>query len=94
MKKTIFIATAITTMSVFTGCNSCTQLSKELQSDFTELDRDVNVINPFTGDTLFNYSGPCYFSANGGVVTLIYKDRGHSKKADWAGDLIFQAIEK
>ena len=94
MKKFIILAFTIVTMFIFTGCNSCTQVYKEFQSDFTELDRDVTVMHAFTGDTLFHYSGPCYFSEDAGSVTLIYKVNGHSKKADWVGNFIFQAIEK
>ena len=94
MKKFITLAFTIVTMFIFTGCNSCTQVYKEFQSDFTELDRDVTVMHAFTGDTLFHYSGPCYFSEDTGSVTLIYKVNGHSKKADWVGNFIFQAIEK
>ena len=94
MKKFIILALTIVTMFIFTGCNSCTQVYKEFQSDFTELVRDVTVMHAFTGDTLFHYSGPCYFSEDTGSVTLIYKVNGHSKKADWVGNFIFQAIEK
>ena len=94
MKKFIILAFTIVTMFIFTGCNSCTQVYKEFQSDITELDRDVTVMHAFTGDTLFHYSGPCYFSEDTGSVTLIYKVNGHSKKADWVGNFIFQAIEK
>lgn len=94
MKKFIIFAIAILTMFMFTGCNSCTQMYKEFESDFAELDRDVTVMHAFTGDTLFHYSGPCYFSEDTGSVTLIYKVNGRSKKADWVGNFIFQAIEK
>lgn len=94
MKKFIIFAIAILTMFMFTGCNSCTQMYKEFESDLSELDRDVTVMHAFTGDTLFHYSGPCYFSENTGSVTLIYKVNGKSKKADWVGNVIFQAIEK
>ena len=95
MKKIIIFAIAILITLMYTGCNSCTQMYKEFESDFAELDRDVTVMHAFTGDTLFHYSGPCYFSKDtAGGVTLIYKDNGKSKKADWTGNFIFQAIEK
>ena len=66
------------------------------ESDYSELDRDITVINAFNGDTLFSYSGPCYFDIDSsGSVTLIYKVNGKRKKADFAGSgFIFQAIEK
>lgn len=94
MKKFIILAIAIVTVLLFTGCNSCTHTFKNFESDFSELDRDIVVLHAFTGDTLFTYSGPCYFSEDTGSVTLIYKVHGKSKKADWVGDFIFQAIEK
>lgn len=94
MKKIIIFAIAILTTLIFTGCNSFTQRYKEFESDFAELNRDVIVMHAFTGDTLFHYSGPCFFSKDTGSVTLIYKVNGKSKKADWVGNVIFQAIEK
>lgn len=94
MKKIIIFAIAILTTLMYTGCNSCTHAFKNFESDFAELDRDVTVMNAFTGDTMFHYSGPCYFSEDTGSVTLIYKVNGKSKKADWVGNFIFQAIEK
>ena len=94
MKKLIAIIALVFIAFGFTGCNSCTQMYKEFESDFSELDRDIIVLHAFTGDTLFTYSGPCYFSEDTGSVTLIYKVNNRSKKADWVGNFIFQAIEK
>ena len=77
MKKTIFTLIAFAVLFALTGCNSCTQTFKNLESDFSELDRNVTVINAIKGDTIFSYSGPCYISdsANPGDVTLIYKGK-------------------
>ena len=102
MKKILFVLIAFATLFAFTGCNSCTQTFKNLESDFSELDRNITVINAIRGDTLFSYSGPCYISdganpgnANPGNVTLIYKVGKKSKKADFLGEhVIFIATEK
>lgn len=97
MKKTILILIAFASVFAFTGCNSCTQTFKNLESDFSELDRNITVLNAITGDTLFTYSGPCYISdgASPGDVTLIYKTGKKSKKADFLGThMIFIATEK
>ena len=90
MKKliTILIFTAISI--AFTACNSCTELSKNLESDCT-------VTSAFTGDTLFHYEGPCYISDNNSTnkVTLIYYVGKVVKKADFIGSgFNFVAIEK
>lgn len=47
MNKIIGIVAIATTM-LFVGCNSCTQLAKNIESDMGDLDRDVVVINAFT----------------------------------------------
>jgi hypothetical protein len=97
MKKILFTLIAFATVFALTGCNSCTQTFKNLESDFSELDRNVTVINGIKGDTLFSYSGPCYISDSSkpGDVTLIYKVGKKSKKADFVGDhIIFIATEK
>lgn len=97
MKKILFVLIAFATLFAFTGCNSCTQTFKNLESDFSELDRNITVINAIRGDTLFTYSGPCYISdgTNPGDVTLIYKVGKKSKKADFLGEhVIFIATEK
>lgn len=97
MKKILLILTIITTLFAFTGCNSCTHMMKDLESDFSELDRDITVINTFLGDTIFTYSGPCYISegSRAGDITLIYKVGKKSKKADFIGSsVIFIAKEK
>ena len=101
MKKIILIAIfAIMTAIVvtMTGCNGCTMVAKNLESNYSELHRDVTVISAFTGDTIFSYSGPCYFSTPGytaNEVSLIYYVNGKSRKADFVGGgYIFMAIEK
>ena len=97
MKKILLALIVFATLFAFTGGNSGTQTFKNLESDFSELDRNVTVINAIKGDTLFAYSGPCYISdgANPGDVTLIYKVGKKSKKADFIGDhVIFIATEK
>lgn len=97
MKKILFVLIVFATLFAFTGCNSCTQTFKNLESDFSELDRNITVINAIRGDTIFSYSGPCYISdgANPGDVTLIYKVGKKSKKADFLGEhVIFVATEK
>lgn len=97
MKKIILILIAFAAVFAFTGCNSCTQTIKNLESDFSELDRNITVLNAITGDTLFTYSGPCYIGdgAGPGDVTLIYKAGKKSKKADFIGThMIFIATEK
>lgn len=95
MKKIIIAATGIALATSLTGCNSCTMAVKNLESNYTELHRDVVVLNPFNGDTLFTYSGPCYFKTDtSGSVSLIYTENGRSKKADFVGTFVFKAIEK
>lgn len=95
MKKLIVFAIIVLVACIFTGCNSCTHTFKNLESDFSELDRDVVVLHPFTGDTLFTYSGPCYITNDSSNnVTLIFKVNGKSRKADWSNNVIFQAVEK
>ena len=77
--------------------NSGQQFLKNVKSNWSDLDRNVIVLNVFTGDTLFVYSGPCYFSVDksGINVSLIYEQNGTKKKANWSGHgFIFQAIEK
>lgn len=96
MKKLILI-TLFVIVATMTGCNGCTMIAKNLESNYSELNRDVVVLNAFTGDTIFTYSGPCYFETDSGTtnVSLIYKVNGHSKKADFVGGgFIFKAIEK
>ena len=89
----------------FAGCyefvcgNSGVKLKKDVQSDFGSLERDVVVVNSFTGDTLFKYSGPCYFTTEGrefnkGIV-LIYEQNGKTLKANFAGqNIVFIAVER
>lgn len=96
MKKIIAGVAGIALAISLNGCNSCTKMVKDLESDYLELDRDITVTSAFTGDTLFYYSGPCYFDTEpGGGVTLIFKVNGKSKKADFHGSgYIFKAVEK
>ena len=97
MKKliTILIFTAISI--AFTACNSCTQFSKNMESDWSDLERTITVTTAFTGDTLFHYEGPCFISNNNSTnnVTLIYYVGKVAKKADFIGSgFNFVAIEK
>ena len=96
--KNILLIALVAIAATMTGCNGCTMLSKNLESNFSELHRDVVVLNAFTGDTVFSYSGPCYFSTPEGAsnqVSLIYYVNGHSRKADFVGSgFIFKAVEK
>ena len=98
MKKliTILIFTAISI--AFTACNSCTKLSKNMESDWSDLERTITVTSAFTGDTLFHYEGPCYISSDNkslNNVTLIYYVGKVAKKADFIGSgFNFVAIEK
>ena len=96
--KRIITAMALTAcIYTLSGCNSCTQTMKNIESDFAELDRDVTVLNAITGDTIFSYSGPCYIdgSANPGDVTLLYYQGKKAKKADFIGHhIMFIATEK
>lgn len=97
MKKLLLTAVALSVALTFTGCNSCTHFMKDLESDFSELERDIKVLNAITGDTIFTYSGPCYISegSGDGDVTLIFKRNGVSKKADFIGEhIIFIATER
>lgn len=97
LHKLLFTAVTLAITLTFTGCNSCTHVMKDLESDFSELERDIKVINAITGDTIFTYSGPCYISegSSSGDVTLIFKRNGVSKKADFIGKhIIFIATEK
>ena len=96
MKK-LLMASSVAIASTMTGCNGCTMITKNLESDFSELDRDVVVINAFTNDTIFSYSGPCYFetSQHSNDVSLIYKVKGKARKADFVGGgFVFKAIER
>jgi hypothetical protein len=82
---------------IYSGCNACDNTVKNLQSNWTNLPRDITVINALRGDTIFKYSGPCYITDESGKgdITLIYKVNGTSKKADFLGDhVIFIAVEK
>ena len=79
--------------------NSGVRLMKDIRSDFGSLERDVAVINSFTGDTLFKHSGPCYFENEGAKynqgIALIYEQDGKTLKANFAGEhIIFVAVEK
>lgn len=97
LSKLLIAAVALATTLTFTGCNSCTHFMKDLESDFSELERDITVLNAITGDTVFTYSGPCYISegSTSGDVTLIFKRNGVSKKADFIGThIIFIATER
>lgn len=93
----LLTAVALSAALTFAGCNSCTHTLKNLESDFSELERDIKVLNAITGDTIFTYSGPCYISegSGDGDVTLIFKRNGVSKKADFIGThIIFIAMER
>lgn len=93
----LLAAVALAITLAFTGCNSCTHTIKNFESDFSELERDIQVLNAITGDTVFTYSGPCYISvaSGSGDITLIFKRNGVSKKADFIGKhIIFIATEK
>lgn len=97
MKKLLLAALVLSSALTFAGCNSCTHMMKDLESDFSELERDITVLNAITGDTIFTYSGPCYISegSSSGDVTLIFKRNGVSKKADFIGEhIIFIATER
>jgi hypothetical protein len=99
MKKAFLLlalAGATVTVSTLHGCNSCVHTYKNLESNYGELERDITVMNSFTGDTIFKYSGPCYFDTDSGTgnISLIYKVNGSSKKADFIGNFVFTAIEK
>ncbi len=98
MKKLIAVIAVAICMFGFKDCNSRTQQIKNLESDFAELDRDIVVLNSFTGDTVFKYSGPCYIDrySDAGDITIIYRPNGKkAKKADFLGShVIFVAVEK
>lgn len=99
MKKILFTVCTVVSMAIplsLTGCNSCSMTMKNLESDYAELDRDVVVRNAFTGDTIFSYSGPCYFktSEHSNDVSIIYWKNNRRKKADFVGSYVFSAIEK
>lgn len=76
--------------------NRGTRFFKNVKSNLSSLERDVLVVNSFTGDTLFKFSGPCYFNTDrNGNVYLIYEKDGRSRKADWMGSgFVFQANER
>lgn len=51
----------------------------------------------FSGDTLFAYSGPCYFNTaeHSNDVSIIYSVNGRKLKADFVGaGFVFKAVEK
>ena len=89
----------------FAGCyefvygNSGVKFKKDVQSNYSSLERDVVVVNSFTGDTLFKYSGPCYFTTEGREynkgIALIYEQNGKTLKANFAGqNIVFIAVER
>lgn len=89
----------------FAGCyefvygNSGVKFKKDVQSNYSSLDRDVVVVNSFTGDTLFKYSGPCYFTTEGREfnkgIALIYEQNGKTLKANFVGqNIVFIAVER
>lgn len=92
----VAIVIVVLVVAVAFAGNKGTRAIKNIQSNYANLDRDVLVINSFTGDTLFKYSGPCYFDTErGGAVSLIYERNGKQFKADWAGTgFVFFANEK
>lgn len=95
MKKILIFLLLIS--AFFAGCNSCTKMTKNLESDWSDLERTVTVTSAFSGDTLFRYEGPCYISEdkNESGVTLIYYVGKKAKKADFIGNgFNFVAIEK
>ena len=97
MKKMIVLFILVTISILFSACNSCTKMSKNLESDWGDLERVVTVTSIFTGDTLFHYDGPCYISegSTGTDVRLIYYIGKKAKKADFIGNgFNFVAIEK
>lgn len=98
MNKIILMLIAFAIVVTMNGCNGCTMMYKNLESNYSELHRDVVVINAFTGDTIFTYSGACYFKTpekSPNEVSLIYYENGKSRKADFIGSgFIFKAIEK
>ena len=99
MKKILLTVCAVAAMAIsvsLSGCNSCSMKMKNLESDYSELDRDVVVRNAFTGDTIFSYSGPCYFKTTkeSNDVSIIYWKNNRRKKADFVGSYVFSASEK
>lgn len=79
--------------------NSGVKFKKDVQSNYSSLERDVVVVNSFTGDTLFKYSGPCYFTTEGREynkgIALIYEQNGKTLKANFAGqNIVFIAVER
>lgn len=96
MKKLIAIIAIVFIAFGFTGCNSCTQGLKNLESDFSALDRTIVITNAFTGDTVWTYTGDCYISDGSGPgdVTIIYYVGKKAKKADFFGNFILTALER
>ncbi len=98
MKKILLALVAFAIAGTMTGCNGCTMMYKNLESNYSELHRDVVVLNALTGETIFTYSGACYFKTpenSSNEVSLIYYVNGKSHKADFVGSgFIFKAIEK
>ena len=98
MHKLMAISMVCATICVgaLQGCNGCVHTFKNIESNVGDLTRDITVMNAFTGDTIFRYSGPCYFETNPseGITSLIYKVDGTSKKADFIGNFVFTAVEK
>lgn len=89
----VFVVIAII---VYLSGNGWTKARKNLESNYSSLTREINVMNAYSGDTLFHYVGECYISDDGkGLTTLIYYEGRRAKKADWTGNgYIFQAIER
>lgn len=97
MKKLVTLLVLVAACIGLTGCNSCTKFTKNMESDWGDLERTVTVTSAFTGDTLFHYEGSCYIAANSEMqgVTLIYYVGKTPKKADFIGNgYNFVAIEK
>lgn len=89
-----FLCVGIVCVPLLFG-NSGKVFIKNLESDYGNLARNVAVLNSFTGDTIFTYSGPCYYEISDGGVSLIYEVRGKAKKANFVGPhVVFTAQEK
>ena len=96
MKKIVLLAVFAIALTM-TGWNGCTMMAMNIESNYSELHRHVVVLNAFTGDTLFAYSGPCYFNTHehSNDVSIIYSVNGRKLKAEFVGaGFVFKAVEK
>lgn len=97
MKKFIVLLLVVL---LFTSCGmGWEQAKKDLRSDIGGgIDREIAVMNLYTGEVVWEFSGIAYISAGSetGDFSVIFRDEnGNTKKADFIGLFYgIQSLEK